>query len=88
MRGVSRDLPVVKVKTSEGLVARLLMVGIVRIVVVLISESSGAFLQNSQRARAPPALGHTGPPRRAGPLDCRAELITAGPFSFSKHFLI
>ena len=32
MRGVSRDLPVVKMKTSEGLVARLLMVGIVRIV--------------------------------------------------------
>ena len=30
-RGVSRDLPMVKVKTSEGLVARLLMVGIVRI---------------------------------------------------------
>ena len=44
---VSKDLPVVKMKISEGLVAKLLTVGIVRIVVVLISESLGAFLQNS-----------------------------------------
>ena len=71
--GVSRDLPVVKVKISEGLVARLLMVGIVHIVVVLISKSSGAFLQNSQRTRALPAVGHlTREP-------C--------PFCFLKHFL-
>ena len=39
--GDPRDLPLVKAKTSEGLVAKLLEVGIVRIAVVLISESSG-----------------------------------------------
>ena len=70
MRGVSRDLRVVKAKTSEGLVARLLTVGIVCIVVVLISESSGAFLQNSR----------TGPPRRARRWCC------CRPFPFSNAF--
>ena len=53
MRRDPRDLPVVKVKTSEGLVARLLMVGIVHIVVVLISESSGTFLQNNHACGPP-----------------------------------
>ena len=59
--GIPRDLPVVKVEISEGIVARLLMVGIVLIVVMLLSKSTGAFLQSRHRARAPlpcAMLGH------------------------------
>ena len=42
----------VKVKTSDGLAARLLTVGIVHIVVMLLSKRTGAFLQIRRRARA------------------------------------
>ena len=66
MHGDSMDLPMVKAKISEGLVAKLLTVRIVCIVVVLISESSGAFLQNGQHTREPPAFRHTGLLHRAG----------------------
>ena len=82
MHGVSRDLPVVKEKISEGLVAKLPTVGIVRIVVILISESSGAFLQNSQCVSAHPALGRTGPPGLLG------RMLATVPFCFLKYFLI
>ena len=61
MRRDPSDLPMVKAKTSKGLVAKLLMVGIVRIVVVLISKSSGAFLQSHRSSRAPSALGRSRP---------------------------
>ena len=77
----------VKMETSEGLFAKLLSVGIVRIVVMLLSKSLGAFLQSRRRARASrpcAVLGHhdaRGNRARAGPLGCQAELITVGPFS-------
>ena len=64
VHGGSRDLLVVKAKTFEGLVVKLLTVGIVRIVVVLISKSSGGFLQSRRRA-GHPALGYVGPSRPA-----------------------
>ena len=54
--GIPRDLSMVKVKTSEGLVVRLLMVGIVRIVVMLLSKSTGVFYK-AAIARGPPSLG-------------------------------
>jgi len=79
----------VEVKTSEGMVARLLMEGILCIVVMLLSKSSGAFLQSRHRARPPSALGHVGLLRRA----CNrthAELLgridSHRPFSFPKAF--
>ena len=58
--GIPRDLPMIKVKTSEGLVARLLTVGIVRIVVMLLSKSTVAFLQSHHHAGLL-ALGCVGP---------------------------
>ena len=81
----------VKVKTSEGLVARLLMVGIVLIVVMLLSKSTGTFVQSHHRARAPrpwAVLGHRDtrvvtPRWAAGP-----EGAAAGPFLFSNVILI
>jgi len=63
--GIPKDLPVVKVETAEGLFVKPLSVGIVRIVVMLLSKSSGAFLESRRRARAPSALSHVGP--RSGP---------------------
>ena len=62
---IPRDLPIVKVETLEGLFAKPLSVGIVCIVVMLLSKSSGAFLQSRRRVRAPSALGRVGPSRRA-----------------------
>jgi hypothetical protein len=35
-----------------------------------------------------PAVRVAAPSPRAGPLDCQAILVTAGPFRFLKHFLI
>ena len=49
----------------------------------------GGFLQNSQRARAPLALGRTGPPRRARRRACvglLGQIDVHRPFSFSKAF--
>ena len=74
----------VKAKISEGLVAKLLMVEIVRIIVVLIYESSGAFLQNSH-GRGRPGLGPywstmtRAQPHRAG-LSGQKELLPALSF--------
>ena len=83
------DLSVVKVKTSEGLVARLLTVGIV---VMLLSKSTRAFLQSRHRARASrpwAMLGHRDP-REAAPAvghwAAGPEWVVAGPFLFLMHF--
>jgi len=86
--GIPMDLHVVKVKTSKGLVARLLTVGIVRIVIMLLSKSMGAFLQSRRRARASrpwDVLGHRDP-REATPALGRwavgPEWVVACPFLF------
>ena len=50
----------VKVKISKGIVARLLMVGIVLIVVILLSKSTGLSTKSPSRVGLP-ALGHFGP---------------------------
>ena len=82
----------VKVKTSEGVVARLLMVGIVRIVVMLLSKRTGAFLQSPHRAWASRPwvmLGHRDPREAAPTLGHWAagpEWVTASPFLFLMHF--
>ena len=79
----------VKAKTSEGLVAKLLTVGIVHIVVILISESSGAFLQKSHaRGRPRPwaVLGHRDTCAAAPRWAVGPEGVATGPFLFSNVF--
>ena len=85
VRVASMDLPVVKAKISKGLVAKLMTVGIVRIVVVLISESLVTFLQSRHRARAfrPWAmLGHHVLHEAVPALGRRARMGCCRPFSF------
>ena len=82
----------VKVKTSKGLVARLLTVGIVRIVVMLLSKSTGAFLRSRHHVRASwpwAMLGHrdAGDNRtRAGPSGLLGRMFATGPFPFPSIF--
>ena len=51
------DLFGVKVKRYEGFVAKSLSIEIVRVVFVLLSDNTRAFLQECQRARELPAMG-------------------------------
>ena len=90
-RGVSRDLHVVKAKIFEGLVAKLLTIGIVRIVVVLISKSSGVFCKIANaRGRPWPwaVLGHRNACTATPCWAVKQEGVATGPFLFLMHFLI
>ena len=57
------DLSSVKVKISEGSVAKSLFIEIVRVVFALLSKNARAFLQECQRTRG---LPHRGPFVRVG----------------------
>ena len=55
------DLSGAKVKRYEGSVAKSLSIEIVRVVFALLSDNARAFLQECQRTRVLPAVGHVGP---------------------------
>ena len=76
----------VKEKTSEGLVAKLLMVGIVRIVVMLLSKSTGAFLQSHGHVRASRPWAMLGHRDARGNRACAGPNASHQPFLFSKAF--
>ena len=52
------DLSGAKVKRYEGSVAKSLSIEIVRVVFALLSDNARAFLQECQRARGLPTVGH------------------------------
>ena len=68
-------------KTSKGLVARLLMVGIVCIVVVLISESSGAFCKTAN------AHGRPRPWAVLGRRDAKSYFRVADAFDYLRLYI-
>ena len=82
----------VKVKTSEGLVARLLTVGIVRIVPCNKLIDQGLFykiasVREGSRVRPLAGLGCCACPRSAlGQAGLLGRMLATGPFCFLKHF--
>ena len=56
--GMVEGLAVVKRRRSEGSVAKSLSIEIVRVVFALLSDNARAFLQECQRARGLPTVGH------------------------------